>query len=572
MSLKTIKIFLASSSELKADRDEFRIFISRENDRLHKQGIYLEILQWEYFLDAISDTRLQNEYNKAIRECDIVLCLFFTKVGKYTAEEFDTAYQIFKDTGRPRIWTYFKDAPLNSGSITEEFNTLLAFRKKISELGHFKTVYTSIDNLKYQFKNQLDDILPEIGMPGKSLQQTVDETETSANRNEPKRNSFNETLTRRLMEAIGVYSPRAAKFLENASRMAVDWETQSLFSDPAKEIIAFSFVGVLGIQLRKLMAIGKEEMSVNKLRKYLENCQLTAKRILQLLCFSLISKLWDYRKDKKYTLSPAQTISCKNFFEDEFELDINGLISLLKTLISIFIDNELDFPITELNEFSSSLQTGSEFLKACSGLQAINALPGNPPFTEPDCSDAEIHLTVILENLKFLVNYRMVSIKSIGYFEMRNTKPHYLYNYTVLGIDNKSNVNQERVNYAETPINTDAVLLYKGSYQQNLNLFPFIIDVNALAFEGGAKICFYASHDNTDKSLNYVFLEDNSVVNIVNTGTVKPGIDFNELLLDPKKFRDMRFDNVFNLFNEAKRAITGMEEDTDDDFEPSFLK
>jgi hypothetical protein len=58
MSLKTIKIFLASSSELKADRDEFRIFISRENDRLHKQGIYLEILQWEYFLDAISDTRL----------------------------------------------------------------------------------------------------------------------------------------------------------------------------------------------------------------------------------------------------------------------------------------------------------------------------------------------------------------------------------------------------------------------------------------------------------------------------------------------------------------------------------
>jgi hypothetical protein len=125
MSLKTIKIFIASSAELKADREEFRIFISVENDRLHKQGIYLEILQWEHFLDSISDTRLQNEYNKSIRDCDIALCLFFTKVGKYTAEEFDTAYQVFKDTGKPKIWTYFKDAPVNAGSITDEILSLL---------------------------------------------------------------------------------------------------------------------------------------------------------------------------------------------------------------------------------------------------------------------------------------------------------------------------------------------------------------------------------------------------------------------------------------------------------------
>ncbi len=114
--MKTIKIFIASSSELKEDRDQFRNFISEENIRLHRTGIFLETVYWENFLDAISDTRLQSEYNLAISECDIVLCLFFTKVGKYTAEEFDTAYQIFKDKGKPKIWTYFKNAPLNTGS------------------------------------------------------------------------------------------------------------------------------------------------------------------------------------------------------------------------------------------------------------------------------------------------------------------------------------------------------------------------------------------------------------------------------------------------------------------------
>jgi hypothetical protein len=143
-----------------------------------------------------------------------------------------------------------------------------------------------------------------------------------------------------------------------------------------------------------------------------------------------------------------------------------------------------------------------------------------------------------------------------------------LYNYTALGIDTKLNINQNRVNYAEAPTNTDAILLYKASYQENLNLFPFVIDANALAIEDGAKICFYASHNNTDGSLNYNFLEDNSTVNIVNTQTLKPGIDINEVITDPAKFKNIRFDNLFVLFNEAKKAITGVDTDVDEPSSP----
>lgn len=160
--MHTIKIFIASSSELVDDREDFRKFISQQNDRLHKQDIYLQVVQWENFLDAISNTRLQDEYNKAISDCDIVVCLFFTKVGKYTAEEFDTAYQVFKDTGKPKIWTYFKNANIQTGSITDEINTLLAFKKKIKDLGHFHTEYTGIDNLLNQYRNQLDEFLQPI--------------------------------------------------------------------------------------------------------------------------------------------------------------------------------------------------------------------------------------------------------------------------------------------------------------------------------------------------------------------------------------------------------------------------
>ncbi|PYJ70272.1 MAG: hypothetical protein DME76_06060 [Verrucomicrobia bacterium] len=65
--MKTKKIFLASSSELKEDRQEFESFVSRQNNDWIRQGVYLELVIWEDFFDAISQTRLQDEYNKAVR-------------------------------------------------------------------------------------------------------------------------------------------------------------------------------------------------------------------------------------------------------------------------------------------------------------------------------------------------------------------------------------------------------------------------------------------------------------------------------------------------------------------------
>ncbi len=91
---KTIKIFLASSSELKEDRDAFDLYFRQQNDVFRKQGLYLEIVRWENFLDAMSETRLQDEYNQEVKACDIFVSLFFTKTGKFTEEEFDTALRL----------------------------------------------------------------------------------------------------------------------------------------------------------------------------------------------------------------------------------------------------------------------------------------------------------------------------------------------------------------------------------------------------------------------------------------------------------------------------------------------
>lgn len=107
-----IKIFLASSSELKDHREKFEIFIYRRNKRYIHEGIFLELVIWEDFLDYMDQDRLQNRYNEVVKKSDIFVSLFHTKVGRYTEEEFKIAFGIFQDTNRPKIYTYF----FNEGS------------------------------------------------------------------------------------------------------------------------------------------------------------------------------------------------------------------------------------------------------------------------------------------------------------------------------------------------------------------------------------------------------------------------------------------------------------------------
>ncbi len=135
-ALKIIKIFLASSSELKDDRDQFEIFIRRENDNLHENGIYLKLVRGENFVDAMSPTRLQDEYNKAAQGCDIFVSLFHTKVGKYTKEEFLKALETFQANGKPLIYTYFNQKKV---TISRDNVSVIDFQDELSKLGHYFT-------------------------------------------------------------------------------------------------------------------------------------------------------------------------------------------------------------------------------------------------------------------------------------------------------------------------------------------------------------------------------------------------------------------------------------------------
>ncbi|CAI8810618.1 hypothetical protein [Methylocaldum szegediense] len=48
---------------------------------------------------------------------------------------------------------------MNTGNIDKEVLSLLQFKDKLKELGHFYTGYDNIEHLKRQFKDQLEKLI-----------------------------------------------------------------------------------------------------------------------------------------------------------------------------------------------------------------------------------------------------------------------------------------------------------------------------------------------------------------------------------------------------------------------------
>jgi len=155
--MRKYSIFLASSAELDSDKVLLENFISKKNKEWHARNVFLALYTWRDFIDAISEKRTQSVYNDAIRKSDIVIVLFHTKLGRYTNEEFEVAYEAFiKNKGyKPKIFTYFKD----DGSQTVD--EIKAFKEKLDKLDHFYSLYKNDDDLNYKFDQKLNMLAVE---------------------------------------------------------------------------------------------------------------------------------------------------------------------------------------------------------------------------------------------------------------------------------------------------------------------------------------------------------------------------------------------------------------------------
>ena len=98
-----IKIFLASSEELKCERALFSKIVLTLNNVYRDKGFFFSLIKWEYLDSSIGKDRKQDEYNRELRTCDIVFVIFWRKFGDYTNEEFEMAMKGLRTDRLPKL-------------------------------------------------------------------------------------------------------------------------------------------------------------------------------------------------------------------------------------------------------------------------------------------------------------------------------------------------------------------------------------------------------------------------------------------------------------------------------------
>lgn len=131
--MRTTRIFVGSSEELKEDRLALSDFINRLNNVYVSLGQRFLLVKWEHESISIAaqEAGKQAEYDELVRGSDACLFLFHRRCGGYTLEEIETALDERARTcgARPHIFTWIREL----GSEQHATPELERFRTRIDE-------------------------------------------------------------------------------------------------------------------------------------------------------------------------------------------------------------------------------------------------------------------------------------------------------------------------------------------------------------------------------------------------------------------------------------------------------
>jgi len=326
-----------------------------------------------------------------------------------------------------------------------------------------------------------------------------------------------------------------------------------------RQEIVDSFPAPIGEQLRKLFA--GNEIKVQRLKQLCRTYDITS----QLLCFTMLTQLWDTKNNKEtdFKIDDDELVGFNSFLslhqENQHTFDF---AEMMTSIYNIFDQNNIDLFVPELKGFVLSLKEGGalyqpnlfmmEMKKEVLTKIAADELTSF-------CLQAESHLTKIMKQCAFFSKYKLLTIKSIEIVKKRHTKATY----------KLQNVMLDRVtagvldDILEKDVYTDdrSVILVRSieEMENYLNLSPFVIDENALTGNEKSKLYFYAFKE-----------DDKYIYTFIDNGAERLDIDetnFEEIHEQMEKFQKAIFNSKDDLVNiDEEIDMDFFDEEEEDDF------
>ena len=152
--MRIVKVFIASSEELQPERERLDTLFNHLNNIFERRGIMLLPVKWEFLDASMGEEHKQEEYNRAIRECDLCVVMFWQKFGTYTDTELRVADAEQRAGRMPKkVYVFFKEP----GDYTAEIETFKSGFEQ--EYGHFYCKFNTSDQLQLDFTLQLERYL-----------------------------------------------------------------------------------------------------------------------------------------------------------------------------------------------------------------------------------------------------------------------------------------------------------------------------------------------------------------------------------------------------------------------------
>jgi hypothetical protein len=159
------RIFIASPSDVVEERLVAESVIQRWNANHARKGTVLLPVKWETHVRPAIGDRPQEIVNKqALRDCNVLVGIFWTKLGTPTGKaESGTVEEIteFAEAGKP-VLLYFSEAPISLGDA--DFNEYQRVRKFKDEFqrngiyGSYKSLYEFEQKLYDDLNRTIDDL------------------------------------------------------------------------------------------------------------------------------------------------------------------------------------------------------------------------------------------------------------------------------------------------------------------------------------------------------------------------------------------------------------------------------
>ncbi len=280
-----------------------------------------------------------------------------------------------------------------------------------------------------------------------------------------------------------------------------------------RTMVIDSFPVPVGEQLRLLFHSNR--IDVQRLKQLTATYQTT----MELLCFTLLSQLWDAQlEDPELVIDEDYLTAFNSFFAlgpDSF-LTFD-YVQLIAALLGIFQANHITCFMEELSTLEKNFRAEAEFYEAHLFMEEIkkdileNSVSG-PTISrkkadeiESICIQGEGHICTILKKLAFLVSYQMLTIKTIEVIKPRLKKARFFHNKVTL--DRVTLGLADEAEEFETFLDNNSVIFLKNNddVEEYLSLSPFIIDENALTGHECSKLFFYSHREMKEGTLCYVY-------------------------------------------------------------------